>query len=264
MLKRLIALFVLALGALGVLACCLGIYVLWSAGLRLHRANDRLFAAVDKSLANSRDRLLGVKQRVQEAKLTADELGEVLRSWTAKQAAEQVLAKLDIESRSERLAQKLQQADVWLETVNESLEAAQQLLDTARTIGAPVDGDFTEEALEHLTKLRGALQQAQTTVEEVRKFTAKADDLASAKERAARVVQLIGRLVVTITEIDNRLGELASRLSEVQAVAGQFKARTSNYIVCATGVGVLFGAWMAVGQVTLSLYGWKMCRQNSR
>jgi hypothetical protein len=50
-------------------------------------------------------------------------------------------------------------------------------------------------------------------------------------------------------------------LGEVQASAGQLKARTNNYIICATGVGVLIAAWMAVGQVTLGLYGWKIYRR---
>ena len=114
MLKRVVALLAMFLGFLGVIGCFLGAYAVWLAGSRLDRANDRVFAIVDRSLAAARDRVLSVQQRVQESKLTTDEIGKHLRDWTAKQGAERVVARLEIEGKANKLAQKLQQADVWL------------------------------------------------------------------------------------------------------------------------------------------------------
>jgi hypothetical protein len=262
--KRLVAVLAMFFGLLGVVVCLVGIYAVWSAGSRLDRANDRVFATVDKSLAAARDRVLGVQRRVQESKLSTDEIGKLLRDWTAKQAAERVVSRLEIEAKADQLARNLQLADLWLETINDSLQGTQQILETASSVGAPVDTALVDEVLGKLTSLRSTLQQAQETVESVRGFIAKADDAASAEERTARALRLVARAIGTISEIDSRLGELASRLSEAQVSAAQPKARIRNYIVGATGVGLLLLAWVAAGQGALCWFGWKNCGRSGQ
>jgi methyl-accepting chemotaxis protein len=259
--RRVVAVLAMAFGFLGVVACILGVYAVWLAGSRLDHANDRVFAIIDRSLTAARDRVLGVQQRVQKFRLTTDEIGKLVRDWAAKQATERALSRLEIESKADLLAQKLQQANLWLETTNESLQGAQQLLETASSLGAPVDAASVDEVLGTLTSLRSRVQQAQATVEAVREFIANVDDVASAEERTSRAIRLVTRVIVTISEIDTRLGELAHRLSEVQASAGPLKAHTSNYIVGATSVGWLVFAWMAAGQVALCSFGWKTWRR---
>jgi hypothetical protein len=87
-----------------------------------------------------------------------------------------------------------------------------------------------------LTSLRSTLRETQTTVEEFRKFAAKIDDGALSEERTSHTVRLVTRVIVTISEIDNHLEELANRLFELQGSAGQLKVTASNYIVGATSL----------------------------
>ena len=59
--NRLIPLFALLLGVLGVVVCAAAIVVVWSTGSRLSRTNERVFDRIDVSLAAVRDRILGTK-----------------------------------------------------------------------------------------------------------------------------------------------------------------------------------------------------------
>jgi hypothetical protein len=261
MLHRAAALLAMFFGLLGVIGCFLGMYTIWLTGIRLDRANDKIFAVVDRSLAGAGERVVGVQQRIQEARLTTDEIGKLVRDWTGKLVAERAVSLLEIQVKMGRLGQKLEQADLWLETSNDSIQSAQQILETVNSIGAPLNADMVEDAVEKLASLRTKVQEARETIGDIREFVAKFGDVTSPVGQTTHLIRVVARVTVTVVDIDSRLGEVANQLSELQARAGQLKDRTSNYIVRATVVGVLLCAWMATGQVTLCLYGWQTCRQ---
>jgi DNA repair ATPase RecN len=256
--NRVVGLLALAFGFLGVVACMAGVYAVWSVGSRLERANNKTFAMIDKGLESSKVRVGGVQMRVEEAKITTTEIGRTLRDWSTGKAKERLVSQRDIESRAEKLAGRLQTADSWFETSAESIRSVQQFLDLGNSIGVPLDPASLEEMLETLTSLRSTLQQTERTVDGIREFAANKEG-ESEENRLSRVTKLLGRILVTIGDIDTCLEETETRLSELQADARQMKDRISDYILLTTIGGYLVLALIAAGQSALCLCGWKNC-----
>jgi hypothetical protein len=254
--KRVMALLALAFGFLGVVACLAGIYAAWLLGSRLKQTNERGFALLDRALASAQDRIRGVQQRIGDSKIRTGEIAQSLRDWSAREAKERLVSRLEIENRAEKLAGHLQAAELWLETSTESMRGVQQIMELGNLVGAHVDLASLEEVLEKLTLLGSTLQQTERMVDGIREFAAgNADN--SQENRVARARSLLGRLVLTIGEMDTRLEEAVARFSELQANAKNLKARMSSYILLTTIGGYLLLAWIAAGQAALCLYGCK-------
>jgi chromosome segregation ATPase len=235
-----------------------GIYAARSLGSRLERANDKVFALIDKGLASAQNRVGSVQERVKESRITSTEIGQSLRDWGTRKAKENILSRVEIESRVEKLAGHLQTADSWLETSAESIRSVQQVLELGSSLGAPLGPASLEEVLENIKSLRSTLQQTERAVDGIRAFMANKEG-ESEQNRLSRVTKLLGRILVTIGEIDTRLQEAVMQLSKLQTDARQLKATTSAYILVATIGCYAMLAWMAAGQAALSLWGRTNC-----
>jgi hypothetical protein len=260
--KRVIAFLALVLGFLGVVACVAGIYVAWSLGSRIEQANEKVFATLDKGLDAAQDRLRGVQKRVGESKVTAMEIQQYLRDWSKRRAGERLVSHLEIDSRADKLAGRLQTADVWLETSTESIRGIQQVMELGNSLGADMEPASVEEIVAKLASLRSALQQTQRTVEEIREATA-ARESDSEDTRVSRVTKLVGRTLLALSDIDTRLENSVARLSDMRANARESKARMSNYILLTTIGCSLLLAWVALGQAALCLCGWRQARKRT-
>jgi DNA repair ATPase RecN len=260
--RRVTAILMLALGLPGLASCVAGGYAVWKAEARLQRANDRAFALIDQGLGSVEDRVRRTKQRVEQSRITTNEITQGLREWATREAKDRLVVQLDIEARMEKLTDQLHDADLWLEASTDSVRDLQQALELSRSLGAEVDPASLEEALETLVGIRGRLQEAEQSVDEIRGF-ATAVGGESDENRVARVLKLLARVVVTMTEIAPRLDRLAARISGTRADAQEGKTRTSSYILwTAIGCTVTL-AWIAAGQLALCVWGlnrWRRVR----
>jgi hypothetical protein len=262
--KPLFPLLALSLGFLGVVACGAGIAVVWSAGSRLCRTNEKVFDQIDESLGNARDRVLDAQRRVQESKITTEDIQQSLKNWTRKKSSEQLESRHAIGDKIETLSQGLHQADVWLELSGTSFQNVRRALDMASSLGAPVDTELVGPLIEKLAKLRSQLGQATETVDGIHERVAEVSDDKSREEKREQAVQLALRAVATLSEIDSRLGESSDRLSETRTKGKQLKSRTHSYILTARIGAVLLLAWMAIGQFSLCRSGWNAYRKIRR
>jgi hypothetical protein len=254
--NRLIPLFALLLGVLGVVVCAAAIVVVWSTVSRLSRTNERVFDRIDVSLAAVRDRILGAQKRVQESKITTEDIGNSVRNWTQEKTSERIASRLEVEKKAAQLATDLRQADLWLETSEASILGVQQVFETASSLGAPVDEGVADTLLEKLGLLRGRLKQSTETADAIRENMAKMAAGETPDERISQVAQLALRIVATLGDIDTRLGNFAERLADTQTKGQNVKNKTHFYIVAAEISAVLFTAWMAAGQVFMCRHGW--------
>src|SRR4051794_36105395 len=91
--RRLVGLAGALLGLVGVIGCAAGAAgALWVA-VRLDRANDRAFAAVQQSLAAARELVVRAQDRAGE--LAAEELGGAVRDWGKRAVAPELAARFD-------------------------------------------------------------------------------------------------------------------------------------------------------------------------
>jgi chromosome segregation ATPase len=253
-LMRVVGLLALVFGLVGVTACGAGAYGVRQAQLRLNRANEKVFDAVDRGFAAVQERIPAVQERVKQAKITTDDLSDALRGWATKEARERVTAKLEIDLKAEKLAGHLNAVDSRLEASTIAVRDVRQLLEVGQNLGASVDPSSTDEVLELLASLRGSLSEAQQTVDEVRKFAGA--DRETVEEKLIRFAKLIVRILATISDVNSRLDRLATRLAELRTEAQQLKAKTSDYILWGAVACYALLVWIAAGQVALGRWGW--------
>ena len=256
--RRLFPWLAVVLGALGVVACAAATVLVCYAGVRLNRICDNLFEGIDQALAAVQNRVLSAQTRVEESKITTDDIEESVKNWTRKEASERLASRLELEQKSDQLAGGLRQADLGLELSETSLQGVQRALELLSMRGAPVDVALVDPLLEKLGTLRRQLNQATETVDAIHERLADGESL---DERIDDVALFVARVVATVGELDVRIGEIAERLGDAKTNARNVESRTHTYIVCAVILAILLIAWMAAGQVSLCRHGWKDRRQ---
>jgi hypothetical protein len=242
--------------------CVAGILGVWLVGSRLNGAVDNVFALIDSSLVAVRDRVIGAGERVRAAIITSEDIKQSLKKWTEKEARERLGSQLGLEEKADQLASTLQRADHWLEVSESSVELVQQTLELGRSPGAPVESQLADRLLEELVSLRVQLTQAVDSVERIRRQTAEVGERGALKEGVDQAVRLTLRVIATLGSVDSRLGAFGNRLSETQTKAEKLKAKTLRWLrIAAVGVTLLM-LWMAAGQISLCIHGWRSLRQS--
>jgi hypothetical protein len=248
---KLLSLLAVFLSLLGVVACAATIIIVWSVGSRLTQANENVFDGIDKTLAAIRGRVLRAQSRVQESKISTEDIEQSVRNWAAKEASERLASRLEIEDRAEQLALGLQQADLWLETSEESMRGVQQAFELGSSLGAPLDVQIVDRLLEQLAALRRRLKQSTQTVDGIRRRLSNTQEAEALEERIDEVARLALRVLATLGEIDGRLGKSAERFADAQTKVQSLRSKTHAYIVIATIGVILLIVWMMAGQISL-------------
>jgi hypothetical protein len=251
LLKRVAAVVAFVLGCVGMVGCLAGAYGVWQVQSRLEDVNDRVFGAVDRRLAALQDRIPVVQTKVKDARLTMAEVTAAFQEWGAKQARERIVSQLQIESRTEKLSERLQTLDLMLDASHEAIHDVQQMLEVSQSLGVRVDPASLDAVLERLVSLRESLRQTERAVDGVRQF-AEGDPV---QERLAKAAKLAARILLTLSEVEDRLDDLARRLAEVRTQAELANARTSRFILWGSAVCYCLLAWMGAGQATLCWWG---------
>lgn len=249
--RRIVAAPALAFGLLGLVVCAVGGYVVWTVEDRLQRANDRAFALIDRGLGTGEERVRRTRERVEQSRITTTEITQAFREWATRTAEERLVIQLEIEPRTEKLAGQLRAADLWLESSADSIRDVQEVLELARSLGARVEPASLEPALDTLALVRAEVQEAEQTIAEVREFETPGLE----ENRAVRVLKLLARVLVTLSEAGPRLDRLSDRISEAQANSQQAQRKASSGILwAAVGCSVIL-AWFAAGQLGLCVWG---------
>jgi hypothetical protein len=215
-----------------------------------------VFDGIDKALSAIGGRFGDAQKRVEESKITTEDIRQSVRNWTGKQASERLASRREVEQKAVRLVAGLQQADLWLESSGESIQRVQHAFVVGSSLGAPVDAELVDPLLEQLGEVRGRLQQATETVDGIRERVTETAEEDGLDGRIDELAQLALRVVATLGEVDSRLGESVDKLEDAQTKAQQLEAKTRSYIVTMEICAVVLIAWMMAGQVCLCRYLW--------
>src|SRR5688500_1752324 len=169
-LKRVVGILALGLGAVGVIACVGGVYAISRVQARLDRANDTAFDAVERGLTTVQDGVPVVQKRLRRSKATTEEVTAAVRELGTAEATDRVVEALRVESRAASLSGHLEAADLRLDNAATKVRDIRRLFEVAETLGAPVDPDAHDRALDLIAALRGKLGEAEGLVDEVRRF----------------------------------------------------------------------------------------------
>jgi hypothetical protein len=248
----------LFLGLLGLVACAAAIVAVWIGSARLNRVADNLFGKMDKCLLAVRERVSGVAERVQESKITAQGMERSLRDWAAKEAAQRLASRADVQEKAARLAGVLRQADDWLELSTSSTQIVREVLSMASAAGVPTSTALADRLLDEIGALRNHLARATQLVERIGDVAVEAREEKTPDKRMRRAAEAALQLLATLGSIDERLEKLDGRVSEIQEQVFHWKATTHRWILIAAIFISLLFVWMAAGQSFLCHHGWKV------
>jgi hypothetical protein len=254
LLNKILAILALVFGGLGIVVCLAGSYAVWRIGSRLEQTNEHLAELVDNGLSAVQARVAGVQKRVAESRITAQDFANILEEQAKRQIKDQLVVKLELEQRTEGLSKRLDAASHWLDLSSESIRNLQRLVEVGKSLGASLNTSSLNDLLERLATSQKALEQAIQQLQDIR-TSVLADE--SDENRRTRIATLLARILVTISDVDDKLGKGVERLEELQTLTRQAKDKVSRDINIATMVGHAILFWMAAGQTALCWWGWK-------
>jgi hypothetical protein len=257
------SLLALIFGFLGVVLCMAAILAVSSFTARLHRTNEMVFEKVDATLVAVQTRIESAQEAVETAKINTEEVRQGLNELAREEVGERVASRLQLAERTEKLGRGLEQADAWLEVSDESMRSVQQILEMGRSLGAPLDVEMVDPLMEKIQLLRDRMKNTTEFVDDIHQTVVGLKDDESGQQRTKKALELLLRVVATLTEVDSRLDESAGRFAEIQSGGKQLQARTNWYILLSKLASYLLIGWMAVGQVFMCRYGAKLWGQKA-
>jgi hypothetical protein len=262
--KQLLRVLVLMFGFVGFASCLAAVIGLLVVGPRLSAATQDIFRTANDALAVVREKVERSHDRVIDSKITAESIEESVKKWSRQEAGERLAEQLEVEKNAAQLATVLVQADQWLELSESSAVIAKHAMSAVGTTTAQDYQVSIESLIEQIAALRVQVANATAAVGSIRERAAGYDSETPSDQRIDAVLQLAGRLFVTLGSIDTQLTDFAHVLSGTQRDLQQMELTTVRWILIARiGVSLLV-AWLAVGQVCLLVHAWRGLTSSER
>jgi chromosome segregation ATPase len=222
---------------------------------RLQHKTTQVFAELDQFLRLVDGRLVQTQKRVGAAKLTTKTIEQTLQGWTTRESRRLLSHRLEVVEKTQYLASALEQSDEWLafsESVVELAKRGLSLGQDRQEVTKSVD-----RLVADLAVLRGQIEEAQKLVADLRERIHEFDDEDAVGEHIGQAADLVLRVMVTLDVVDTRLADIRTSVSQTQSQLQEFDGTVRRWITWgAVAIGVL-AIWMAIGQIALSLFGWR-------
>ncbi|WP_425395447.1 hypothetical protein [Aeoliella sp.] len=256
--KKLLSYLALIAGAVGVVACLVALVTTWSMAGRAQRVTQRLYAAMDDSLAGVQDRVEQVEQRVAAMNITAGEITTGLKDRTAEGIRDRLATELQLEQRTAGLAAGVDQADEWAAAIESSVESVRTMAELLAATGLDVDPTGIDGVLEEIVTVRSQLAEAGEQVAALRQRVASDEE-----DHDGQIAKILARVVATLTSLDERMGDFGDRLSAAQQSIATAEGVSQRWITTLSILATLLLIWVAAGQGALARVGWKNVRSGS-
>jgi chromosome segregation ATPase len=245
------------LGALGTLLCVVGAVGVWYVEVRIDRVRERLFERVDRSLSEIDGRVAEVQQLAARSKITIEEIQQRAQEFTRREARDRLAEKLDIDARMQRLTGGLQQADLVLDSSQETVRQIRQVLEMGAELGFPLHADVVDPLMDRIGDVQRDLGTAIDTLASLTTQTGEDGDSESVGRRMEQIATIAARLLATFGTVDTRLASFRNRLTDVQVAIGELNSKTHRRVVALAVCATLFLVWMGAGQICL----WRWARK---
>lgn len=241
----------IVLGSLGILGCGALTIGVWVGEVRLSRVTEAVFGKVDGTLDVVREGIGRTRQRVEGARVTSEEVGETLKSWTKREVGRKVSERLELEEKAASVGEVLDRADQVMETSAASVALVSEMIASANEAGASIPTETLRNVEKEIAELRSQLEKAATMVAEVRNLTVADGDAQPPAGRLEKAARIALRVAASLGVIEKGLSTIERQLDAVEKRVDGAKRRLQGWIV-GTAVGLtLVLVWMAVGQGAL-------------
>lgn len=258
MLRIVMSLLALVLGTVGTLGCIVAIVVIGTVNQRVTHATGTLFDAAHIAVGDVRQHVSQAEQRIQAMKLTSDAIQDQVKQWSAEHAEELALARLGVEEHIDGFLAELDQIELWAATAETSTQMIGQALDATESLGLPIDLTPVVSLLEETRTIQAQLDTGISAARQLGKRLSQAD--ADPTQQKQQILQLTGRVIATLTKVDQHVASVDRHLGQIETVIDQQKRTVVSWVnlVAIAIAGLL--AWMALGQAALSYAGWRWLR----
>jgi chromosome segregation ATPase len=248
------------LGALGIAVCLAVIAAAWATGNRLEQATERLLGSTERALSVAGERLAHTQQRVAEVRTSAEDLEKSLLGRSTQDAGQREVLQQAVAVKVEKLAHVLEQIDLWLQSVESTVERVNELLTSGTTvIPASV---FPASRMASISQLVDELAGLRTRITEANTAIARIQQRVGDSSEAplGRGDPLVRRLLAPLDSIDSRFVAVERRLSAARSEVQNLSARVQRWILMLMIGGTLLMLWMAAGQAALGWSAWNSYR----
>ncbi len=254
--QRICWLLGLLVGLLGAVGCVALIVYVWMADYQLSQSVTEIADKLDNSLDVLSERVQSAEQRVDESRVTSEEIKDSLERWVRQTPQRQLAERLQLDEKAAQLSAILIQATSWLDASETTVELVGQLAALANQAGASFDTDSVDRLLAELGSLRMRMDDVSGMVTDLRDRMDPNSDVKTLRDRLERAIQLAVRVIATLGIIQERLRELDGELHATQADLQQAEPKLHRWIhFGAIGLTILW-TWMLVGQLALFRLSW--------
>ena len=248
---RILPWFGRVLGILGILGCA-GLTVgVWVGQARLSRTTGAILEKTHETLGLVQGRIGRTRERVENARITSEEVGETLKRWTKREAARRVAERFELEEKAVRVGEVLDQADGWMETSAASVELVSEIITALNDAGASISMDTLDAINEEIAEIRAQLEKAEAMVAELRNLTAADGDAQPPVGRLEKASRIALRVAASLGVIERTSLKFEAQMDSLQESLENAENRLRRWIVVAA-IGLTFVlVWMGAGQVAV-------------
>jgi hypothetical protein len=250
-------------GSLGIALCVAAIVGASLLAARLRGINALAHDGIERSVSTVRAQVLRAQQRVVESKITSEDVHQQLADWSRHAATKRAAEKLDVQAKAEQLSLSLADVDRYLELGQSLADSIHDTLELAAELGIRSERASASPIAQHLAETRAQLHQATAALAEIRRRVDEVADTGPLGERWQAVIQFALRVVATVGEVDDRLAAVAEKLRELQAWAEGSEIKVRRWILGGQIAATAILAWLALGQASLCVHGWRVWRRPS-
>lgn len=261
-LGRLLGLVACLLGLAGTAIGLAGIYGVWWTGSRLDDANHQVVARLDQGVGRVQEQIPLVQIRVEQARITTADMTEAVKAWTSQQALERLVQRVDLSKRTEKLTGQFQIVDLRLEAAGTTLGDVRGLVVLGQSLGLKLDPATLDRLIEQIDTLRGKMQVAERSLDDIRRLAQTVDEDAI-RDRRARILEWLGRVLVTLVDVEARLNTFGTILEGYRSDLERLRGNVSRSIRYGEWIGTALLAWGSAGQLCLMRWGWTCLRRRT-
>lgn len=241
------------LGLFGTLVCVSGVLGTWYAERQVNSIRRQMFESVERSFARIEKGIGSVERVLHDSQVTVEKIKQRLKDWKLDETDENLKAKLQLETRAEQLAGRLDQAEALLSGFNSTVEHVTQLLALGEKAGLPIHAELVEGLSKRISTLQSKIAVARQTAKSLRRLVAGGNnDTGESKDtRLERVGKLAVTMTATFTQLNERISRFAARATETRETISRLNARVHSRILGVAVLATLFFLWMAMGQICL-------------
>jgi methyl-accepting chemotaxis protein len=273
-LRRLLGVFVMIAGILGLLLSLAGLVSVWGVKPTVEGYINSTILTLDNSISTSQKAMEVTGQALGETVTSINALSDMLRTTaTTVEETQPVLDQINtmmgetvpstLQSASDSL-KTAQQAAVVLDSAIKSLDSFRAILSATPLLGAFVE--LPKEAYNPKVPLASSLGELATTLETLPKtFTDmssnldKADNnMASIQGNLTTMSDSVGLISKSLSEYEAMVGQSQSSMDNLKSMLTNIQANLTNIVNVVAIVMSLFLLWLLAAQVVILSQGWEL------